>query len=112
MSLRNIHDKLYPHLCNVYTYQKSKQPDGSTSNAKVLLHADLKCRISKNTQKQLQINDVNNTAAANLTLFVSDLIDIPAGSIIESAGVIYKTGTPFKYAQSHQEIPISTERIV
>ena len=112
MGLRRIHNKLYSHTCNVYTHQSQKNKDGSTSTVKVILHENIKCRISKNTQKQLQSNDVNNTAAENLTLFVSDLLDVPAGSIIESAGKVYRSGEPFKYDESHQEIPISMERIV
>ena len=112
MTQRQIHERMYPHQCNIYHYSKKRAEDGSMYTEESLLFENVRCRVSKSKQQQLDVGTVSNTAGSQYTLFISDLFEIPAGAIVKVQGKVYRAGEPFKYANSHQEIPIAIERTV
>lgn len=112
MITRHILETTYKHECNIYSVESKEAADGSEEEQYVLIAENVKCNLSKRSIRDINLGDMVSTANQFKTLICSDLINVSEGFIISSKGIKYKAGIGILYEGSHQEVPISIEKVV
>lgn len=111
---RKVLEKLYDSICIISGKEKVKDPiTKETKSTTKIKYKDIKCKISKQSLSKNNQTDTVNKIVYELKLFISPMLEIHQGDIIEVINKfgekeIYKAGEGFKYT-SHQEIILSKE---
>lgn len=96
---------LQESVCTVYAYsQQYDEKSHCMRTAKDILYEDMPCKVSFGSAIAATESDTVTHLAQTVTLFVSPEYEIPAGSLIDVAGVIYEaSGQPLAFP-THNEI--------
>lgn len=107
MNARKAIESMYKDTCNVYEWQKTKDPITHANKfGEVLVHANKKCKLSHSTIT-VTSDDKAATQKQTIKLFIAPELEIKAGSKIsithQGRTVDYKrSGVPAIYT-NHQE---------
>lgn len=98
-------EKLQEDVCTVYTYsQQYDEAAHCMRTGKDILYEDVPCKVSFGNAIAATESDTVTHLAQTITLFVSPEYEIPAGSLIDVAGIIYEaSGQPLTFP-THNEI--------
>ena len=106
-------EKLYVDTCNIYEYQKVRDPDdGSTNVEEVLVHENVPCKISHRNTGHAE-DGVGDSLFLITELIINPDIVVKSGSriVVTRTGVStsYKnSGEPARYL-NHQQIKLELE---
>lgn len=99
-------ESLQEAVCTVYTYSEAYDDKAHCMRtAKDILYEDMPCKVSfGNIAVPATESDTVTHLAQTVTLFVSPEYEIPAGSLVDVAGIIYEaSGQPLTFP-THNEI--------
>lgn len=102
-------ESLQEAVCTVYAYsQQYDEKSHCMRTAKDILYEDMPCKVSfGNIAVPATESDTVTHLAQTVTLFVSPEYEIPAGSRIDVAGIIYEaSGQPLTFP-THNEIGLA-----
>ncbi|NFD30418.1 hypothetical protein EXN57_02640 [Clostridium botulinum] len=113
---RKAIESLYDCTCNIYGYEKYKDPatkETKTGINPIPKYEKQSCKVSKQSLSKNNQSDTTNNINYELKLFIAPELEIKQGDIIEVTNVLgvktkYKAGEGFPY-YTHQEVILNKE---
>lgn len=113
---RKAIESLYDCTCNIYRYEKYKDPvtkETKTGINPIPKHEKQSCKVSKQSLSKNNQSDTTNNINYELKLFIAPELDIRQGDTIEVINKLgittkYKAGEGFPYS-THQEVILNKE---
>ncbi|HDK7179215.1 TPA: hypothetical protein PTW06_000977 [Clostridium botulinum] len=113
---RKAIESLYDCTCNIYKYEKYKDPvtkETKTGINPIPKYEKQSCKVSKQSLSKNNQTDTVNKVLYEIKLFIAPELEIKQGDIIEVTNVLdvktkYKAGEGFPY-YTHQEVILNKE---